>query len=86
MNVNLSIEDTARSICDMVGVTPHSDMRTYCEHVIKLAIEQERMRCIEICSAEREWGGNVEDAQIRIAGGDQPRQIPGWNCNYEDDE
>lgn len=48
------------------------------------AIMAERKRCVEICEAEREWGGGVADAQDRIAAGQGPRQIPGWNCDYED--
>lgn len=80
-----SIEDVARGLCDMVGVTRYSDMRTYCEHVAKLAIERERSRCVEICEAEREWGGTVEEAQERISSGAKPRQIPGWNCPYDEE-
>lgn len=53
---------------------------------IARAIMAERMRAVEICSAEREWGGTIADVQTRIETGQQARQIPGWNCEYGDDD
>lgn len=86
MSEKRNISDIARGLCDMIGVTKYSDMRTYCEHIAKMAIEGERARCREICEAEREFGGNVEDVQKRISSGDGPRKISGWNCPYGEDE
>lgn len=54
--------------------------------VIARAIMAERKRGVEICEAEREWGGIIRDVQDRIASGQGPRQIPGWNCEYKDDD
>lgn len=52
---------------------------------IEKAIWSERQRAIDICSAEREWGGNIRDAQERIEKGEKPRQIEGWNFPYEEE-
>lgn len=54
--------------------------------VVHGALLAERQRCISICDAEREWGDfHPDDVTGRIQRGDGPRQIPGWNCPYEDD-
>lgn len=76
----------AKIECDAAGVTRHSDARDICEYVAAFSIIRERKRCAEICEAEREWGGNIMDAQERIEAGDSPRPIPGWNVPYEEDE
>jgi len=54
--------------------------------LIASALMAERKRGVEICEAEREWGGTISDVQDRIASGQGPRRIPGWNCEYEDDD
>jgi hypothetical protein len=79
------IMNAARKQCDLAGVTPHSDMRVHCEYVAAAAILDERERCIKICAAEREWGGNVRDVQNRIENGSSERKIAGWNCSSEDE-
>lgn len=43
--------------------------------LIAAAIMAERKRCVDICEAEREWGGTIPDAQDRIASGQGPREI-----------
>lgn len=50
------------------------------------AIMTERNRCLNVCAAEREWGDfHPDDVMTRIETGSGPRQIQGWNCEYEDD-
>ncbi len=68
----------------IAALNGHGEIRIF--EVIAEAILAERERCTEICAAEREWGGNVEDAQTRIEKGEPPRKIEGWNAPYEEDE
>ncbi len=54
--------------------------------VLCTAILNERKRCVAICEAEREWGGNIQDSQERIETGQPPRPIEGWNVPYQEDD
>lgn len=47
--------------------------------LIVKAILAERERCVSICEAEREWEGDISEAQQRIERGEQPRRLAGWN-------
>lgn len=75
----------AKFECDAAGVTLGSDARDICEYVAAFSIINERNRSVQVCEAEREWGGNIADAQERIEKGSEPRQIPGWNAPYEEE-
>lgn len=89
-NIPIDILDAANSAY-MMQLEMGEEAVTAGEHknimVIEIAkaIYAERLRCAEICAAEREWGGNVEDAQDRIENGIEPRQIEGWNCPTSND-
>jgi len=45
----------------------------------------ERLRCLNICAAEREYGDfHPDDVMTRIETGSEPRQIEGWNCEFSE--
>lgn len=50
------------------------------------ALLEDRKRSLAIIEAENEWGGSFTDAQDRILDGSEPRKIPGWNADFEDED